>query len=167
MDKKPFADCVGGGLFLSKASWELMNIAMVNLKCSKKRQGSHKEKWRVIMKLYQSEKKENESISGAYVQAKIIRKEDKKIYLRIWNSGTEPAYNVNFYIPKGHRICVLRSRMDCKVLKPGQAFDEYAVADEKLLKDVAVVTYWEDESGCLYSMEQTEPARNIFKKICV
>lgn len=118
------------------------------------------------MELYQT-KKVNESISGAYVQAKIIRKEDKKIYLRIWNSGTDPAYNVNFYIPKGHRICVLRSRLDCRVLKPGQAFDEYAVADEKLLKDVSIVTYWEDESGCMYSKEQVEPAKNIFKKICV
>lgn len=63
-----------------------------------------KRKWRVIRMLYNSEKREHESISGAYVQAKIIRKEDKKIYLRIWNSGTQPAYNVNFYIPKGHRI---------------------------------------------------------------
>ena len=84
--------------------------------------------------LYNSEKREHESISGACVQAKIIRKEDKKIYLRIWNSGTQPAYNVNFYIPKGHRICVLRSRLECRMLKPGQAFDEYAVADEKLVK---------------------------------
>ena len=117
------------------------------------------------MKLYRSGAREN--ISGAYVQAKIIRKEDRKIYLRIWNSGTEPAYNVNFYIPKGHRICILRSRLDYRVLNPGQAFDEYAVADEKLLKDVDIVTYWEDESGCLYSMEQTEAAKNILKKMCV
>ena len=126
-----------------------------------------KRKWRVIRMLYNSEKREHESISGAYVQAKIIRKEDKKIYLRIWNSGTQPAYNVNFYIPKGHRICVLRSRLECRMLKPGQAFDEYAVADEKLVKSVSIVTYWEDEEGCLYSMEQTEPARNMNKKICV
>ena len=88
--------------------------------------------------LYNSEKREHESISGACVQAKIIRKEDKKIYLRIWNSGTQPAYNVNFYIPKGHRICVLRSRLECRMLKPGQAFDEYAVADEKLVKIVSI-----------------------------
>ena len=88
------------------------------------------------MKLYNSEKRENKSISGACVQAKIIRKEDKKIYLRIWNSGTEPAYNVNFYIPKGHRICVLRSRNNCRILEPGRAFDEYAVADEKLSKGI-------------------------------
>ena len=126
-----------------------------------------KRKWRVIRMLYNSEKREHESISGACVQAKIIRKEDKKIYLRIWNSGTQPAYNVNFYIPKGHRLCVLRSRLECRMLKPGQAFDEYAVADEKLVKSVSIVTYWEDEEGCLYSMEQTEPARNMNKKICV
>lgn len=107
------------------------------------------------------------NISGAYVQAKIIRKEDRKIYLRIWNSGTEPAYNVNFYIPKGHRICILRSRLDYRRLNPGQAFDEYAVADEKLFKEVNIVTYWEDEKGCMYSMEQTESADKIFKKICV
>lgn len=37
-----------------------------------------KRKWRVIRMLYNSEKREHESISGAYVQAKIIRKEDKK-----------------------------------------------------------------------------------------
>ena len=39
--------------------------------------------------------------------------------------------------------------------------------DEKLVKSVSIVTYWEDEEGCLYSMEQTEPARNMNKKICV
>ena len=50
------------------------------------------------------------------------------------------------------------------MLKPGQAFDEYAVADEKLVKSVSIVTYWEDEEGCLYSMEQTEHARNMNKK---
>lgn len=116
------------------------------------------------MKLYNSEKRENKSISGACVQAKIIRKEDKKIYLRIWNSGTEPAYNVNFYIPKGHRVCVLRSRNNCRILEPGRAFDEYAVADEKLSKGILVVTYWEDEYGCVYSMEQPEAAKNILKK---
>ncbi len=119
------------------------------------------------MKIHHPREKEKLSISGAYVQAKIIRKEDKKIYLRIWNSGTEPAYNVNFYIPKGHRICILKSRLDYQVLNPGQAFDEYAVADEKLLKDVEIVTYWEDESRCAYSMEQTETAKNILKKMCV
>ncbi len=118
------------------------------------------------MELYNSEKRENKSISGACVQAKIIRKVDKKIYLRIWNSGTQPAYNVNFYIPKGNRICVLRSRIDCRILRPGQAFDEYAVADEKLVKGVCVVTYWEDEHGCVYSMEQPEAAKNLIKKIC-
>ena len=56
------------------------------------------------------------------------------------------------------------------MLKPGQAFDEYAVADEKLVKSVSIVTYWEDEEGCLYSMEQTELIfrnRNMNKKICV
>ena len=103
------------------------------------------------MKLYNSEKRENKSISGACVQAKIIRKEDKKIYLRIWNSGTEPAYNVN----------------NCRILEPGRAFDEYAVADEKLSKGILVVTYWEDEYGCVYSMEQPEAAKNILKKICM
>lgn len=117
------------------------------------------------MMLYNLEKKENKSISGACVQAKIIRKEDKNIYLRVWNSGTEPAYNVNFYIPKGHRICVLRSRVDCRILRPGQAFDEYAVADEKLVKSVSVVTYWEDENGCVYSMEQSEEVKKLLKKI--
>lgn len=44
-----------------------------------------KRKWRVIRMLYNSEKREHESISGAYVQAKIIRKEDKKF---ISESGT-------------------------------------------------------------------------------
>ena len=39
--------------------------------------------------------------------------------------------------------------------------------DEKLVKSVSIVTYWEDEEGCLYSMEQTEHARNMNKKICV
>ena len=97
------------------------------------------------MRFHHLREKEKLSISGACVQAKIIRKEDKKIYLRIWNSGTEPAYNVNFYIPKGHRICILKSRLDYHVLNPGQAFDEYAVADEELLRDVEIVTYWEDE----------------------
>ncbi len=119
------------------------------------------------MRFQHLREKEKLSISGACVQAKIIRKEDKKIYLRIWNSGTEPAYNVNFYIPKGHRICILKSRLDYHVLNPGQAFDEYAVADEELLRDVEIVTYWEDERKCLYSMEQTETAKNILKKMCV
>ena len=109
----------------------------------------------------------NDNICGACVQAKIIRKEDKKIYLRIWNSGTLPAYNVNFYIPKGHRLCILRSRLDYRVLGPGQAFDEYAVADERLVRDVSIVTYWEDEEGNLYSKEQTENADKILKKMCV
>ena len=53
------------------------------------------------------------------------------------------------------------------MLNPGQAFDEYAVADEELLRDVEIVTYWEDERKCLYSMEQTETAKNILKKMCV
>ena len=120
------------------------------------------------MRFHHLREKEKLSISGACVQAKIIRKEDKKIYLRIWNSGTEPAYNVNFYIPKGHRICILKSRLDYHVLNPGQAFDEYAVADEELLRDVEIVTYWEDERKCLYSMEQTETAKNILKKnVCL
>lgn len=119
------------------------------------------------MRVHYLRENEKLSISGACVQAKIIRKEDKKIYLRIWNSGTEPAYNVNFYIPKGHRICILKSRLDYHVLNPGQAFDEYAVADEELLRDVEIVTYWEDEKKCLYSMEQTETAKNILKKMCV
>lgn len=122
---------------------------------------------RLYMRFHHLREKEKLSISGACVQAKIIRKEDKKIYLRIWNSGTEPAYNVNFYIPKGHRICILKSRLDYHVLNPGQAFDEYAVADEELLRDVEIVTYWEDERKCLYSMEQTETAKNILKKMCV
>lgn len=122
---------------------------------------------RLYKRFHHLREKEKLSISGACVQAKIIRKEDKKIYLRIWNSGTEPAYNVNFYIPKGHRICILKSRLDYHVLNPGQAFDEYAVADEELLRDVEIVTYWEDERKCLYSMEQTETAKNILKKMCV
>ncbi len=109
--------------------------------------------------------KEKESIYGAYVQAKIIRKEDKKIYLRIWNSGTQPAYNVNFYIPKGRRICILRSRLDYHCLEPGKAFDEYAVADDVPLKDIEIITYWQDEWGNQYSKQQTERAVNVSKKI--
>lgn len=110
--------------------------------------------------------KERHSNYGAYVQAKIIRKEDRKIYLRIWNSGTQPAYNVNFFIPKGRRICILRSRLDYQCLEPGKAFDEYAVADDVPLKDVEIITYWQDEYGNQYSKEQTERAVNISKKIC-
>lgn len=105
------------------------------------------------MGIYQSFDR-SDNTQGAYIQAKIIRKTDRKIYLRIWNSGNAPAYNVNFYIPKENRICILRSRLDYRILAPGKAFDEYAVADEQPLDEISIVTYWEDEKGNLFSREQ-------------
>lgn len=98
---------------------------------------------------------------GAYVQAKIIRKTDDRMYLRIWNNGSAPAYNVNFFIPKDNRVCVLRSRMNYKVLDPGKAFDEFAVADEKLAGSISIITYWEDAYGNLYSKEQQGNIRKL------
>lgn len=90
----------------------------------------------------------------ACVQSKIVKKPDGKVYLRIWNSGGQAAYNVNFYIPKSRRIFVLRSHSDYKMLPPGKAFDEFAIAVDCSDLDVWITTFWEDEAGNFYSKEQ-------------
>ena len=90
----------------------------------------------------------------AFVQAKIIRKYDRKTYLRIWNSGGMTAYNVRFYIPEKRRICVLKCRNSYDALGSGKAFDEYMIADDDIEGSITIITTWEDYRGITFSMEQ-------------
>lgn len=101
---------------------------------------------------------------GAYVQAKIIRKVDRRMYIRVWNCGSSPAYNVSFFIPEGRRLFVLRSRLSYGVLDSGKAYDEYAIADESVLDEVRIITTWQDEYGCQYYKEQTGKAPRQFSE---
>ncbi len=102
-----------------------------------------------------SERNNDDGQSESCIRAKFIRKADNRLYLRIWNSGYEAAYNVRFFIPGEKRICVLKTRSYYPYLGCGKAFDEYVVADEAALSNVNVITLWEDECGNMFSNAQS------------
>ena len=81
------------------------------------------------IKEYELEKIEQEKNSKqeAYIEARIYNISTNKYKIKIWNSGTATAYNVNYDIPAEYKILLVKRVTPFEILEPGHHFEEHIV----------------------------------------
>lgn len=108
------------------------------------------------LKQYELEKIEQEKnkIDEACIEARIVKISDRQYKIKVWNSGTAAAYNVDYDIPQEYRIRLVKRATPFEVLEPGHNFEEYVMIHMQSEKKYKVITSWQDQEGNEYNNEQ-------------
>lgn len=99
------------------------------------------------------EKQKNEK-KEACIEARIVKISSGKYKIKVWNSGTAPAYNVDYDIPLEYQIILVKRVTPFEILEPGQNFEEHVVIHMQSENKYKVVTTWEDKDGNEFEKEQ-------------
>ncbi len=101
------------------------------------------------LKAYELEKIEQECNhkSKANIEARIVEIAKGKYKIKIWNSGDEKAYNVDYDIPEKYQIGLMKNVTPFEYLEPGSNFEEYVVIYLQSYNKFEIITTWENENG--------------------
>ena len=105
------------------------------------------------IKKHEVEKIESEKskTKEACVKARIVNVYGRKYKIKIYNSGSAPAYNVDYDIPEEYQIQLTKEITPFEKLEPEAGFEEpigiYIVSENKY----KVITKWQDEDGKEYT----------------
>lgn len=105
------------------------------------------------LKEYELEKieKEKNVVSRAQIDARIINVSKNAYKMKVWNSGTERAFDINYDIPPQYEIILLKDVLPFEYLDPGESFEGKVVVHMASSSKYEVVTTWKDEDGTEYS----------------
>lgn len=108
------------------------------------------------LKEYELEKieKEKNKKEEACIEARIVNISKNKHRIKIWNSGTKVAYDVDYMIPQEYQIILNKRVTPFESLPPGQSFEEHVIIHMQSEKKYRVITTWKDEEGNEFSNEQ-------------
>lgn len=101
------------------------------------------------LKAYELEKmeKERNHKSKANIEARIVEIAKGKYKIKIWNSGDEKAYNVDYDIPEKYQIGLMKNVTPFEYLEPGNNFEEYVAIYLQSENKFEIITTWENENG--------------------
>lgn len=108
------------------------------------------------LKEYELEKieKEKNKKEEACIEARIINISKNNHKIKIWNSGSTIAYDVDYTIPQDYQIILNKRVTPFEELPPGQSFEEYVIVHTQSEKKYKVITTWKDQDGNEYSNKQ-------------
>ena len=92
--------------------------------------------------------------SEAYIEARIVKISNNNYRIKIWNSGTATAYNVNYDIPDEYQIILMKRVTPFEILEPGHNFEEHVIIHMNSENKYKVITSWQDEDGNEFKNEQ-------------
>lgn len=85
--------------------------------------------------------------SSHRIEARIVRISNKKTVIKVWNSGTAAAYDVDYEIPKEYGITAIKRVTPFEKLEPGKNFEEIVTIYYYSAKKYRVITSWRDENN--------------------
>lgn len=108
------------------------------------------------LKQYELEKIEQEKSKSeeACIEARIVNVYNDKYRIKIWNSGTATAYNVDYDIPAEYNIILVKRITPFEILEPGHNFEEHIVIHSQSENKYKVITSWQDQDGNTFNNEQ-------------
>lgn len=107
------------------------------------------------LKQYELEKieKERDKPKGANIEARIVKISQRNYKIKIWNSGNEKAYDVDYSIPFEYHITMLKSVTPFEYLDIGKSFEESVIISMESQRKFRIITSWKDEKGDMFSNE--------------
>lgn len=108
------------------------------------------------LKEYELEKIEREKNkkNEACIEARIVKISNEKYRIKIWNSGTATAYNVDYEIPSEYKIILAKEVTPFEILEPGHNFEECVIIHSFSKSKYRVITRWQDKDGNNFNKEQ-------------
>lgn len=103
-----------------------------------------------LEKIEQEKNKKNE----ACIEARIVKMSKGKYKIKIWNSGTATAYNVDYDIPDEYQIILMKRVTPFEILEPGHNFEEHVIIHMQSENKYKVITSWQDKDGNDFNNEQ-------------
>lgn len=103
-----------------------------------------------LERIQQEKNKKNE----ACVEARIVKISSNKYRIKIWNSGTATAYNVDYDIPNEYHIGLVKRVTPFEILEPGHNFEEHVIILADSENKYKVITRWQDKDGTDFNKEQ-------------
>ena len=83
----------------------------------------------------------------AEIDARIIKIADHKYRLKIWNSGSETAHNINFNVPQEHNLIIRKDKTPFEYLEPGKGYEETVIIHTGSDSKCKILFSWEDAEG--------------------
>ncbi len=101
------------------------------------------------LKQYELEKveKERNKEKGANIEARIVKISQGKHKIKIWNSGNEKAYDVDYNIPPEYHIIMTKFITPFEYLDVGKSFEEDVVISMESQRKFKITTLWKNEKG--------------------
>lgn len=74
--------------------------------------------------------------------------------MKVWNSGSTTAYNIEVSISEEYNIIIMKDKMPFEYLEPGNSFEEYVVIHGGSASKFEILSTWEDMNGEKFSNKQ-------------
>lgn len=92
------------------------------------------------------EKERNQEIK-ANIEARIVEISKGKYKIKIWNSGNERAYDVDYNIPPEFHITLTKFVTPFEYLDVGKYFEEDVIISMESERKFKIITSWNDRKG--------------------
>lgn len=101
------------------------------------------------LKMYELEKIETERNHSkkANIEARIVNISKGNYKIKIWNSGDERAYDVDYDIPSEYRITMTKFVTPFEYLDTGKSFEEDVSISMESQRKFKIITLWKNEKG--------------------
>ncbi len=108
------------------------------------------------LKQYELEKIELEKNSKEKpkVEARIINISRGNYIIKIWNSGEDTAFNVDYDIPRKYNITPIKKVTPFERLEPGKYFEESVMVHMQSSKKFEIITNWQDKNHKDYTHKE-------------
>lgn len=105
------------------------------------------------LKTYELEKieKELEKKGKANIEARVVQIAKGKYKIKVWNSGDEKAYNIDYDIPEKYQIYLMKQITPFEYLEPGSNFEEFVSVQMNSERKFEIITFWENQYGEKFS----------------
>lgn len=109
----------------------------------------------IKLKEYELNQIESKNKKSACVEARVIKISSGKYRLKVWNSGTDTAFNVSAHFEDGTNIFIGdHDKMPYEILAEHKSFEMWLITHMGSANKFKIITEWEDFTGTKQSKEQ-------------
>lgn len=105
------------------------------------------------LKQYELERieKERSQSKKANIEARIVNISKGKYKIKIWNSGDEKAYDVDYNILPEYHITLTKFVTPFEYLDTGKSFEEDVIISMESQRKFKITTSWKNEKGEIFT----------------
>ena len=132
-------------------------ISIISLKSSLKTNGLQNRVNELEYQLKQIElaKEIAAQVKEACIEARIVEEAANRHYIKIWNSGTAIAKDINISVPDNVSLPIMQGgKLPYPYLEPNKSFDLYVGWNWSTQSVFELTTIWNDEDGKEHSKKQ-------------